>query len=67
MTEETEETESSELKEPTPSFREAGSLIYMPMHEVTPKVVAMAVNTVITTCRILLQIDFSMTFLMFDV
>ena len=29
---------------------------YSPMHEVTPKVVAMAVSTVIRTCKILLQI-----------
>ena len=28
---------------------------YTPMHEVTPKVVAMAVSTVITMFRILLQ------------
>ena len=28
---------------------------YSPMHEVTPKVVAMAVSTVIRTCKILLQ------------
>ena len=31
-------------------------LFYSPMHEVTPKVVAMAVSTVIRTCKILLQI-----------
>ena len=30
---------------------------YTPMHEVTPKVVAMAVSTVITMFRILLQIS----------
>ena len=32
--------------------------IYTPMQEVTPKVVAMAVNTVMTMFRILLQISF---------
>ena len=32
--------------------------VYTPMHEVTPKVVAMAVNTVMTMWRILLQIEF---------
>jgi hypothetical protein len=38
--------------------------LYMPMHEVTPKVVAMAVNTVITMLRILLQrVLFSIGFL----
>ena len=31
---------------------------YMPMHEVTPKVVAMAVSTVMITCNTLLQISF---------
>ena len=31
--------------------------LYMPMHEVTPKVVAMAVNTVITMLRILPQVE----------
>ena len=30
--------------------------VYMPMHDVTPKVVAMAVSTVIITCNTLLQI-----------
>ena len=30
---------------------------YTPMHDVTPKVVAMAVSTVITMFRILLQIS----------
>ena len=39
------------------------SPFYMPMHEVTPKVVAMAVNTVITMLRILLQrVLFSIVF-----
>ena len=33
-------------------------VFYAPMHEVTPKVVAMAVNTVMTMWRILLQIEF---------
>ena len=32
------------------------SIIYTPMQEVTPKVVAMALSTVITMFRILLQI-----------
>ena len=32
--------------------------VYTPMHEVTPKVVAMAVSTVITMFRILLQSSF---------
>ena len=31
--------------------------IYMPMHEVTPKVVAMAVSTVMTMWRIFPQTD----------
>ena len=35
----------------------AYSCLYTPMHEVTPKVVAMAVSTVITMFRILLQIS----------
>ena len=35
---------------------------YTPMQEVTPKVVAMAVNTVITMFRILLQISLLMIF-----
>ena len=34
---------------------------YTPMHEVTPKVVAMAVSTVMTMWRILLQRDLFMT------
>ena len=33
---------------------------YTPMHEVTPKVVAMAVSTVITMFRILLQMSLLM-------
>ena len=33
---------------------------YTPMHEVTPKVVAMAVSTVMTMFRILLQISLFM-------
>ena len=33
---------------------------YTPMHEVTPKVVAMAVSTVMTMFRILLQISLLM-------
>ena len=40
--------------------------LYTPMHEVTPKVVAMAVSTVMTMFRILLQsvlFVFSMVFL----
>ena len=37
---------------------------YTPMQEVTPKVVAMAVNTVMMMLRILLQRDL---FMMFDV
>ena len=37
---------------------------YTPMHEVTPKVVAMAVSTVITMFRILLQR--SLLFMMFQ-
>ena len=32
--------------------------IYMPMHDVTPKVVAIAVRMVMTTCKTLLQISF---------
>ena len=36
------------------------SYFYTPMHEVTPKVVAMAVSTVITMFRILLQISLFM-------
>ena len=40
---------------------EEAFLFYTPMQEVTPKVVAMAVSTVITMWRILPQIDlFSM-------
>lgn len=36
-----------------------GSFVfYTPMHEVTPKVVAMAVSTVMITCNTLLQISF---------
>ena len=35
-------------------------VVYTPMHEVTPKVVAMAVSTVITMFRILLQISLFM-------
>ena len=31
---------------------------YMPMHDVTPKVVAIAVSTVMITCNTLLQISF---------
>jgi hypothetical protein len=36
------------------------------MHEVTPKVVAMAVNTVMTMWRILLQSSFFMVSLLVD-
>ena len=36
--------------------------IYTPMQEVTPKVVAMAVSTVITMFRILLQSSFFMSY-----
>ena len=36
----------------------ASFFLYTPMHEVTPKVVAMAVSTVITMFRILLQSSF---------
>ena len=32
--------------------------LYMPMHDVTPKVVAIAVSTVMITCNTLLQISF---------
>ena len=35
---------------------------YTPMHEVTPKVVAMAVSTVITMFRILLQRSFFISY-----
>ena len=35
---------------------------YTPMHDVTPKVVAMAVSTVITMFRILLQSSFFILF-----
>ena len=35
--------------------------VYTPMQEVTPKVVAMAVSTVITMFRILLQISLFMS------
>ena len=40
------------------------SFFYTPMQEVTPKVVAIAVNTVMTMFRILLQSSF---FMMYDV
>ena len=41
---------------------------YTPMQEVTPKVVAIAVSTVMTMFRILLQIDlFSMMFFCFRI
>ena len=35
---------------------------YTPMHEVTPKVVAMAVSTVMTMFRILLQSSFFISY-----
>ena len=38
-------------------FRDALSLFYTPMHEVTPKVVAMAVSTVIKMFRIFPQVS----------
>ena len=37
-------------------------MFYTPMHEVTPKVVAMAVSTVITMFRILLQMSLFILF-----
>ena len=37
-------------------------VVYTPMHDVTPKVVAMAVSTVITMFRILLQISLFILF-----
>ena len=41
--------------------------VYMPMHDVTPKVVAIAVSTVMITCNTLLQISFfSMMCLIYD-
>ena len=49
-----------------PELRVAGCVFGQPtpMHEVTPKVVAMAVSTVMTMLRILLQRVLS--FMMFD-
>ena len=47
-------------------FLSLSRVAYTFMHEVTPKVVAMAVSTVITMFRILLQRSLFMGFMMFD-
>ena len=44
----------------------ASLFVYTPMHEVTPKVVAMAVSTVMTMWRIFPQIEFFSIFDLVD-
>jgi len=48
------------VKRKLPSNEEL--FFYTPMQEVTPKVVAMAVSTVMTTCRIFCQSSFVFIF-----